>query len=505
MMTKTPTLLPISPEPHIKVNQEIWAHRGWRAVFSFPVVLACLLTVLTVLTVRARFNDPDLWYHLKIGEIIWNTHSIPRVDHFSFTAYGHPWVAQEWLSQVTLYGVYQFGGYTGLMMWLCAVSSLLIIGAYLLCTLYSKNAKVAFLGGLITWLFSTIGLSIRPHLLGYTLLICELLVLHLGRSRNTRWFWALPLLFALWINMHGSFFFGLVVLAILLFCSFLDIQWGLIVSRPWERSQRNTLMVATLLSVGALFLNPIGLRLVVNPIEVSNLHMNLTQVQEWMPPRFDEFRGLALLAITGLILIVPLLRRLELTVEELLLTGLGFSFALRHERMLFVFGILAAPVVCRLLADLWEGYEPDQDHPIANAIVIGVTVFVIGYAFPSGRELDRQVKDGNPVKALEYIKHSGLSGRILNDYLYGGYLIWAAPQFQVFIDGRGDIFESTGVLAEYLDWLGLQTNPNLLLEKYHIDFCLLSQGAPVGRVLPLLPGWKLVYSDQLSKVFVRRT
>jgi hypothetical protein len=184
---------------------------------------------------------------------------------------------------------------------------------------------------------------------------------------------------------------------------------------------------------------------------------------------------------------------------------LGFSFALRHERMLFVFGILAAPVVCRLLADLWEGYEPDQDHPIANAIVIGVTVFVIGYAFPSGRELDRQVKDGNPVKALEYIKHSGLSGRILNDYLYGGYLIWAAPQFQVFIDGRGDIFESTGVLAEYLDWLGLQTNPHLLLEKYHIDFCLLSQGAPVGRVLPLLPGWKLVYSDQLSKVFVRRT
>src|SRR5690242_2767328 len=60
--------------------------RGFlRVVFSFPVVRMTLLTVLTLLTVRSRFNDSDLWWHLKTGEIIWKTHSIPRVDLFSFT------------------------------------------------------------------------------------------------------------------------------------------------------------------------------------------------------------------------------------------------------------------------------------------------------------------------------------------------------------------------------------------------------------------------------------
>src|SRR5712692_8309128 len=57
----------------------------WHAVVSFPVVLALALAVLAVLTVRDRFNDPDLWWHLKTGEIIWNTHSIPQTDVFSFT------------------------------------------------------------------------------------------------------------------------------------------------------------------------------------------------------------------------------------------------------------------------------------------------------------------------------------------------------------------------------------------------------------------------------------
>jgi hypothetical protein len=505
MMTKTPTLLPISPEPHIKVNQEIWAHRGWRAVFSFPVVLACLLTVLTVLTVRARFNDPDLWYHLKIGEIIWNTHSIPRVDHFSFTAYGHPWVAQEWLSQVTLYGVYKFGGYTGLMLWLCVLSSLIVVGAFSLCTLYSGNVKVAFLGGLVTWMFGTIGFAIRPHMIGYLCLMCELLILQLGRSRDPRWFLALPVLFALWINFHGSFFFGLLLLAVVLFCSFVQVQWGLIVSRHWEKSRRNTLAIASVLSLAALTLNPLGLKLVLNPIEVmGRLPVNLAAVQEWQPPRFGEPRGFALLAVMGLIILVPLLRRAELTIEELLLTALVFGFAVLHSRMAFVFGIVAAPILCRVLADSWEGYEPDRDRPLPNAVFITASFLACFFGFPSRHNLDLQIENRSPVKALEFIKQAGLSGPMVNEYVYGGYLIWAAPEYKVFVDGRGDIFELTGVLSEYGNWITVNADPKILLNKYHINFCLLSLGAPVANVLPLVPGWKLVYSDTLSAVFARQ-
>src|SRR5437763_4449079 len=111
-----------------------------RLVFSFPVTLAFALTVLTVLTVRDRFNDPDLWWHLKTGEIIWTTHSIPQTDVFSFTTNQHAWTAHEWLSQVTIYGTWRLWGYQGLMLWLCMLGSLLLIGQYALCSLYSRNA-----------------------------------------------------------------------------------------------------------------------------------------------------------------------------------------------------------------------------------------------------------------------------------------------------------------------------------------------------------------------------
>jgi hypothetical protein len=169
-----------------------------------------------------------------------------------------------------------------------------------------------------------------------------------------------------------------------------------------------------------------------------------------------------------------------------------------------VFGIVAAPILCRLLADLWDRYEPNRDHPLPNAILIAVSLLTCFFVFPSRHNLDLQVEKANPVQALEYIKHAGLSGPMVNEYVYGGYLIWAAPQYKVFVDGRGDIFELSGVLSEYGNWIMVHADPQVLLNKYHINFCLLSRDAPVTHVLPLLPGWKLAYSDSSSAVFARQ-
>ena len=77
-----------------------------RRIFSFPVMLAGLLAMLAVLTVRQRFNDPDMWWHLKTGEVIWTTHTIPTTDLFSYTTNHHGWIPHEWLSQVLIYGAY---------------------------------------------------------------------------------------------------------------------------------------------------------------------------------------------------------------------------------------------------------------------------------------------------------------------------------------------------------------------------------------------------------------
>ncbi len=491
-------------EPVVRPPTESRFSAWSRAVFSFPVMLAALFAVLSVLTVRARLNDPDLWWHLKVGEIIWNTHTIPTADLFSFTTNNHAWLAHEWLAQVVIYGAWKVGGYSGLMLWLCVFTSGLLITAYALCSLYSGNAKVAFLGGLTTWGFATVGLSVRPHMIGYLLLTGVLLLVHLGRSGDRRWFLLLPPLFAVWVNCHGSFMFGLIVLAVFLFCSFLGFHAGSLVSIPWEKPRRNMLALAIVLSIAALFVNPAGLQPVINPLDVMfNQSTALKAVEEWQPLTFDNGRDLAFLAVSGVIFLLILVRRTQLHLDELVLFTLGFAMAIRHTRMLFVFGIVAAPILCRLLADTWDNYELARDRRAPNLIMILLAAGVASFAFPAASALELQVNKGNPVKAVEFMRSTGLSGRMLNDYGYGLYLIWAAPEHKVFVDGRADIYDWTGVLKEYGDWALLRQDPKILLEKYKIDFCLLPRGAPMARVLPYLPGWKMVYSDDTSVIYTR--
>jgi hypothetical protein len=91
---------------------------------------------------------------------------------------------------------------------------------------------------------------------------------------------------------------------------------------------------------------------------------------------------------------------------------------------------------------------------------------------------------------------------MLNDWAFGGYLIWAAPDHPVFIDGRGDVFEWTGVMSDFGRWALLQDDPRVLLDKYKIDFCVLSPDAPMSHVMPLLSGWRTVYSDNMATIFV---
>jgi hypothetical protein len=130
--------------------------RPMQKVFSFPAMLAGLLVALAALTIRSRFDDPDMWWHLKMGEIIWTTHRIPTTDIFSYTTGHHAYTAHEWLSQVFIYSAYRIGDYSGLMLWLCILSSALLIAGYGLCWAYSENAKVAFVGALAIGLFSTL-------------------------------------------------------------------------------------------------------------------------------------------------------------------------------------------------------------------------------------------------------------------------------------------------------------------------------------------------------------
>jgi hypothetical protein len=473
-------------------------------IFSFPAMLAGLLVVLAVLTVRSRFDDPDMWWHLRTGQIIWTTRTIPLTDLFSYTTGHHFRVPHEWLSQVLIYGAYRLGGYSGLMLWLCLSTVALLIAGYALCWLYSGNAKVGFLGAMIICLFATSGLSIRPQMIGYLLLILELLLVHLGRTRNPRWFFWLPPLFALWVNCHGTFFLGLVIGGAVLLCSLVNFRIGPLVPSPWDSRTRQMLALALLLSAAALFLNPVGVKQVLYPLNLM-MHqpINLSQVEEWRPLQLTDGRGLLFLATLGSLFLVMIVRRSELFWDELLMLMLGIGLAANHRRMVFVFGILAAPILSRLLAPLWDGYHAEEDRALPNAVLIAASLLIAFWSFPSLQNLTRQVDDGNPVKAVDFMKTHHLSGRMLNDYTYGGYLIWAAPEHPVFVYGGADLVDWAGVVDEFGKWATLQSDPSALLDKYGVDFCLLAQQSPMVRVLPLLNRWKAIYTDNRSVIFMR--
>jgi hypothetical protein len=316
----------------------------------------------------------------------------------------------------------------------------------------------------------------------------------------------LPLLFALWINCHGSFMLGLILACLFLFTSFFSFQSGSLVAQNWLPQTRRMLALAILLSLPALFLNPVGLRQILYPFDTMlNMHTLLGSVDEWAPLRMTEARGIALLAVLLCCFLMAVIRRAEIYLDELLLLAIGAYLAVSHMRMLAVFGILAAPILSRQLSTSWEAYHAEEDRIWQNVLIFGVIFLTAYLAFPSRQNLEMQVEDQSPVKAVEFLQAHPLSGPMLNDYPSGGYLIWAAPEYPVFIDGRTDVYEWSGVLGEFGSWATLRSDPNLLLQKYKIAFCLLDRQAPMARVLPLLPQWKIVYSDERSVIFARST
>jgi hypothetical protein len=474
-----------------------------RAVFSFRAMLAFGLAVITFCTVSNRFNDPDLWFHLKLGQVVWNTHSIPSTDTFSFTAYGHSWTAHEWLAELGMYAVYHLGGYSGLMLAFSILASLLFVLVYVLCYQCCESALVAFMGGVSAWFFATVGLSIRPLIVGHIFLVLELIVLESAWRGRRRSLWLLPPLFAVWVNCHGSYFFGMGVLFVSWVCTFANGRWGLVAAEAWDREGRKWLGAIVFFSGVALFVNPVGVHLLLYPLNVAfQQSTSLNAIDEWLPPDLGSSRGAGMIVAVVGILLVSLLRQSKLQLRELLILAMAFALAMQHVRMLLLFGIVVSPVLSGVLAPLL-GRDGKREHPIANGLLMAAFMVTMVGVFPGRAAIQQQIRKGSPAGAVDYIRRTGLSGPMFNDYVFGDYLIWALPEEKVFIDGRGDVFDWAGVLAEYGRLVTLAEDPNILLDKYRIRLCLLSKNNAMTRVLPYLPGWKRVYSDDVSAIYVR--
>jgi hypothetical protein len=476
-----------------------------RRLFCFPVLLGVLLVAGVVVSLRLSLPDPDTWFHVAAGEEILATHTLPSTDHYSFTAYGNDSIAPEWLGEVLIAAAGRLGGLRGLMALLVIGSCALMLLLYYYAALRSANSKAAFASCILLLPLITGFCHLRPQLFGYMLLLVALIWLERFRQGRQRSLWALPVLFVFWVNLHGTFIFGLMAVGLYWVSGLVSFRMGGIVAERWTDRQRRHLLLVMLFCIAVLPLTPYGAKLASYTFHVirhASLGMaNITEYQPLgaYPPLLKLFLALILPFVLAQVLFAFTYR-----LEEMVLLLAAVYGASVHSRLLLFFGVVFAPLLALLLSRWIPRYEAAKDRHLLNAALTVLIGAGLLKALPSRNDLQQQVAAEYPRRALDYLRAHPAVGPMFNDYGWGGYLIWAYPERKVFIDGRSQIYEDNGVYQDYLSIMGVEKDTLVLLRKYNVDACLVSARSPIATFLGALPDWQRAYSDDLSTILVRR-
>jgi hypothetical protein len=473
-----------------------------RAV-SFPAMLGMLL-VGAVFEVVQSFNvDPDLWWHIKTGELILSTHRWATTDPYSYTAKGMPWMSCEWLGDVVFAAVYRMGGLRGLEALMVALASGVILGLYAFATLRSGNSKAGFVAAGVLLILANASFNLRPQMMGYLFLILTLIALERFRRGKQRAVWMLPMLFMIWINSHGSWIIGLSVVALYIACGLVSFQLGSLEAQRWSTSERLRLETVLMLSLAAITITPYGVRLAAYPFTVaSSLPISVANIQEWQVMPFNLIGGKIFLVLMLGFILAQMAFRLSWHAYEILLFLFGTAMACLHVRFLLLFVPFFAPLLVTVLARWVPGYERSKDKYVLNfALMIAIVVAMMHY-FPSKTDMDKKVADQFPVQALAYMQQHPVPSPLFNSYGFGGYMVEAG--YKTFIDGRSELFEQTGVLDDYMRITMLKPGAMKVLNAYGIRSCLLQRDEPLSTVLASMPDWQKVYSDNVSALYVKR-
>jgi hypothetical protein len=445
--------------------------------------------------------DPDIWWHLRNGQQMVLQHTFPRVDTYSFGAAGSNWLAYEWLSEIQFFLGFKTMGLQGLLAVYLALLVLIFTGVYYRSCRAGANCKNAAVATLLAICLGGVSIAPRTLLFGWLCMV-GLLILLDRLQRTGKGLWLLPPLFALWINLHGSWAFGMVVLVVTITSGLVEGEWGLVVARRWTPVQLRKLVVALAGSVAALFANPFGYRLVLYPFDVLFRQRGLVKyIEEWQSVDFNTGNGrLALITIFAL-LAAALFSRRRWRLDEVMLMAFALWAALSHARFWFFAGLIAAPILAPRL-NLFPPYEREKDKPWLNAAIMAGVVGLLIFFFPSPAKMQQKLSEKYPTAALEFLQRQHINGRIFNNDGWGGYMEWSAPELKPFTDSRGDIFVYNGTFDDYIKAVLIQ-GPLEILDKHKIDYILLPPAKPLTYLLEHSPAWHPIYTDKVAVLFER--
>jgi hypothetical protein len=525
------TKLPTSPDPPggNAVEKVALSDRPKRVapsailpkVFSFPVFLGALLVagVFLNLCIRlendaslptghwhATFVEGDTYWHIAAGQRILATHTWPTTNYYSFTAPASEWLAYEWLGEVIMAGASRLGGPRALMALLTVLASVMFLLLYYYAYIHSGNIKAALATCAAVWPLLGLCFTLRPQLLGYIFLLLTLICLERYRQGLRKSLWLLPGVFVLWVNTHGTYSLGLLAIVVYWAAGLRDFRLGNLECKAWTPGQRRRLSLVLLLCALALLVNPYGPRLLCYELSAAfSQPLNMAWFQEWQPLAFNEFFGKWFLVLLFLFFLAPMVWRFCPRLEVLALVLCAAYMACLHQRFAVFFAIVIAPALAALVAKWWPGYDTEKDKPILNAVLILLFAAGLAALFPSTASLQRVIDLNQPRRAVDYLRRRPVPGRMFNDQFWGGYLIWAFEgRHAVFIDGRCDAYEPSGVLSDYIRIIRTDPAALELLEKYGVRSCLIERSGSLCALLDARPEWRRVYQDDLSVLFVTR-
>jgi hypothetical protein len=470
--------------------------------------IAILFIALFVIATR-EIADPDFWWHLRTGQFIVETRSIPHADIFSYTNAGRPWVTHEWLSQVFIYALYRLGAFPTLIV---AFAAIIALSFALVFVRSEGQPYVAALVLLLTALATAPTWGVRPQMISLLSTSIFLWVLEKNRrERKSRWLWLLIPLTILWVNLHSGFAVGLALIAVYLVG---DIGES---GQPVAGSKQRIgyLALVFFLCLIVVPLNPNGVTMYLYPFETLTSRAMQTYIQEWFSPDFHltEFQPFAWLLLATPASIALSGKRVALT-HILLLVLFGYA-GLRSARHIPIFALVAAPILTEHLWDVLKarGWSSalESNVRISRGMVLVNWILLLAILVVAIWRVSLVVANQSaverakfPAAAADFLQAQQLTLPLYNSYGWGGYLIWRLyPETRVFIDGRADVY-GDAFIEVFLKAYRAGPDWHVPLDRYAVQVVLIESNAPLATELAQEAGWKKIYADPQAIIFQKQ-
>lgn len=354
--------------------------------------------------------------------------------------------------------------------------------------------------------------SPRPQMFTFLGASIVLYALRRLQQRGDAPLWPLPLIMWVWGNLHGGFIVGYLFIG-----GFLLGEWLKHAVGPEDRALPTAplrrLCGFTFLSLLLLPINPLGLSIYSTPFDTLAIPDLRNFIQEWQPPDFAQPVTWSFIVLVILLLFSVLASRRRLDTTAAILAGGTLAMALFSARHLSLFALTAVPVVTTRLDDLltrngWTLPRRSVESPgrvALNLVLIGLVVFGTLAQLrhlSSARTVEQVLALNYPLGALQFLKAESPEGRLFNSYNWGGYLIYHAPEFPVFIDGRTDLYR--GFLGEYTSAAFGGPQWREVFARHDIGIALIESDSPLAARLAAADDWRLAYQDAVASVYLRQ-